>query len=130
MLKYPEKILVSNSDIDIICDEFIKKNNVEKWFLFCLGVVLPSWLSFFTILKSTWTTFSTIFITILVVDGYFLWQLCQIMACFHSCFSSWSHLFVLEKVELTLIKVLSKMKKYKIGYTTGVFDIRLRRFKM
>lgn len=67
MRKSPEKILVSNSDINTICNEFIQKNIVEKWFVFMLGVILPSWLSFFTLLNATWTTFNTVFTTILVI---------------------------------------------------------------
>lgn len=65
MHKYPKKVLLSGRDIEVICNEFIQKNDTEKRFVFCLGIILPAWLSVFLLFKDTWTTFDTVYVTIL-----------------------------------------------------------------
>lgn len=65
MHKYPKKVLLSGRDIEVICNEFIQKNDTEKRFVFCLGIILPAWLSVSLLFKDKWTTFDTVYITIL-----------------------------------------------------------------
>ncbi len=67
MHEYPKKVLISSGDIENICNEFIQKNNIEKRFGFCLGIILPAWLSVFALFKDVWTTFDTVYVTILII---------------------------------------------------------------
>lgn len=66
MHEYPNKVLISSRDIEAICNEFIQKNNIEKSFVFFLGIILPAWLSVFALFKDTWTTFDTVYVTVLI----------------------------------------------------------------
>ena len=71
----PDKILISISDIERICDEYIKKNVLDKWFTFFLGIILPLWFSVFTLLNSGWTIFNTAYVIIsalLTIITFFL----------------------------------------------------------
>ena len=72
MLKLPDKILVSNHDINMICEEAIEKNSLDKKFDLFLGLVIPAVISIILdiIDYKTWgwteTVYASVFACIIV----------------------------------------------------------------
>lgn len=67
MTKHPEKILVSNKDIDDICKEYIEKDRLDKVFWFLIGLIIPAWISFIVLDFNKWMTGYTVYLTIIVL---------------------------------------------------------------
>ena len=65
--RFPQKLLFTFNDIEKICDDYIKKDKEKSWFVFCLGIIIPTWIAFFSMLDGDWTHGKTVYITITVV---------------------------------------------------------------
>lgn len=76
MLELPDKILVSNQDIDMICQEAFEKNSLEKKFDLFLGLVIPAVISIVLDIFNykTWgwteTVYTSVFACIIVYTIY------------------------------------------------------------
>lgn len=76
MLELPDKILVSNQDIDMICKEAFEKNSLEKKFDLFLGLVIPAVISIVLDIFNykTWgwteTVYTSVFACIIVYTIY------------------------------------------------------------
>lgn len=66
-MKEPKKMLISNSDIDNICNDYLHRNNINSWFVFCLGIIIPLWFTFITLLNGEWEIFNAVYLTILII---------------------------------------------------------------
>lgn len=63
----PDKILIAIRDIEHICDEYIRKDALDKWFILFLGIIIPLWFSVFTLFNSVWTIFNTGYVCVSVL---------------------------------------------------------------